>query len=73
VLNKLVPITLEGKDIVLRSPLLDDIEGLSNATMDGEIWTSHFSRFPHPNEIPTYLGEMLELSSWFNFAIYYNR
>ena len=62
-LDKLEPITLEGKYIILRPPLLDDIEGLSIAARDGEIWTSHFSRFPHPNEIPKYIREMLDLSS----------
>jgi N-acetyltransferase len=62
-LNKLVPITLEGKYIVLQPPSLDDIEGLSNATMDGEIWTSRFSQFPHPNEISKYIREMLDLNS----------
>ena len=62
-LNKLVPITLEGKYIVLRPPSLDVIEGLSNAVMDGEIWTSRFSRFPYPNEIPQYIREMLDLNS----------
>lgn len=61
-LNKFVPITLEGKHIVLRPPSLDDIAGLSNAAMDGEIWTNPFSKFPHPNEIPKYIRETLDLS-----------
>lgn len=61
--NKLEPITLEGKHIILRHPFLDDIEGLSNAARDGEIWKSRFSQFPHPNEIPQYIQETLDLSS----------
>ena len=62
-LDKLEPITLEGKYIILRPPLLDDIEGLSNASRDGEIWNSRFSQFPHPNEMQKYIQGMLDLSS----------
>lgn len=62
-LDRLEPITLEGKYIILRPPLLDDIEGLSNAARDGEVWNSHFSQFPHPNEMQKYIQEMLDLSS----------
>jgi N-acetyltransferase len=62
-LDKLEPITLEGKFIILRPPLLEDIEGLSKAASDGEVWNSRFSQFPHPNEIPKYIQEMLNLSS----------
>jgi N-acetyltransferase len=54
-LDKLEPITLEGKYIILRPPLLEDIEGLSKAASDGEVWNSRFSQFPHPNEIPKYI------------------
>ena len=62
-LDRLEPITLEGKYIILRPPLLDDIEGLSNAARDGEIWNSRFSQFPHPNEMQKYIQGMLDLSS----------
>ena len=62
-LDRLEPITLEGKYIILRPPLLDDIEGLSNAARDGEVWNSHFSQFPHPNEMQKYIQGMLDLSS----------
>jgi RimJ/RimL family protein N-acetyltransferase len=63
VLDRLEPITLEGKYIILRPPLLDDIEGLSKAARDGEVWNSRFSQFPHPNEMQKYIQEMLDLSS----------
>lgn len=62
-LDRLEPITLEGKYIILRPPLLDDIEGLSNAARDGEVWNSHFSQFPHLNEMQKYIQGMLDLSS----------
>ena len=62
-LKKIEPITLEGKYIILRPPSIDDIEGISIAAQDGEIWNNHFSRFPNLNEIPKYIQEMLDLSS----------
>jgi N-acetyltransferase len=63
VLDRLEPITLEGKYIILRPPLLDDIESLSKAARDGEVWNSRFSQFPHPNEMQKYIQGMLDLSS----------
>jgi RimJ/RimL family protein N-acetyltransferase len=63
VLDKLEPITLEGKHIILRPPLLVDIEGLSNAARDGEVWNSRFAQFPHPNEMQKYIQEMVDLNS----------
>lgn len=62
-LEKIGPITLEGRFIILRPPSIDDIEGLSIAARDGEIWNTRFSQFPNPNEIPQYVQEMLNLSS----------
>jgi RimJ/RimL family protein N-acetyltransferase len=63
VLEKLEPVTLEGRYIILRPPSIDDINGLSIAARDGKIWNSHFSQFPNPNEIQKYIQEMLDLSS----------
>jgi N-acetyltransferase len=60
---KIEPITLEGRCIILRSPSIEDIEGLSIAARDGKIWNNRFSQFPNPNEIPQYIQEMLDLSS----------
>jgi N-acetyltransferase len=62
-LDRLEPITLEGKYIILRPPLLDDIESLSKAARDGEVWNSRFSQFPHPNEMQKYIQGILDLSS----------
>jgi N-acetyltransferase len=63
VLEKLEPVTLEGRYIILRPPSIDDIDGLSIAARDGKIWNSRFSQFPNPNEIQKYIQEMLDLSS----------
>jgi RimJ/RimL family protein N-acetyltransferase len=63
VLEKIELVTLEGRYIILRPPSIDDINGLSIAASDGEIWNSRFSQFPNPNEIQKYIQEMLELSS----------
>jgi RimJ/RimL family protein N-acetyltransferase len=63
VLEKIEPILLEGKYIILRPPSVDEIKGLSIAAKDGEIWNSPFSQFPHPNEMQKYIQEMLDLSS----------
>ena len=57
------PTTLVGRYIILRPPSIEDIEGLSIAARDGEIWNNRFSQFPNPNEIEKYIQEMLDLSS----------
>ena len=62
-LEKLEPVTLEGRYIILRPPSIDDIDGFSIAARDGKIWNSRFSQFPNPNEIQKYIQEMLDLSS----------
>jgi RimJ/RimL family protein N-acetyltransferase len=62
-LKKIEPIILEGRYIILRPPSIEDIEGLSSAALDGEIWNNRFSLFPNLNEIPKYIQEMLNLSS----------
>ncbi|MGI9010147.1 MAG: GNAT family N-acetyltransferase [Nitrososphaeraceae archaeon] len=60
---KIEPITLEGRYVILRPPLIDDINSLSIAAMDGEIWNNRFSQFPNPNEILQYVQEMIDLGS----------
>ena len=62
-LEKLEPVKLEVRYIILRPPSIDDIDGLSIAARDGKIWNSRFSQFPNPNEIQKYIQEMLDLSS----------
>ena len=57
------PTTLVGRYIILRPPSIEDIDGLSIAARDGEIWNNRFSQFPNLNEIEKYIQEMLDLSS----------
>ncbi len=54
------PFTLEGKNVILRPPLIEDFIGLSNAAKDGEIWNNPFSFLPHSNEMSKYLQELLD-------------
>jgi N-acetyltransferase len=57
---KIHPITLEGKNVILRPPLDGDLTGLSDAAKDGEIWNNPFAFFPHSNEMSKYLQELLD-------------
>ena len=57
------PTTLVGRYIILRPPSIEDIDGLSIAARDGEIWNNRFSQFPNLNEIEKYIQEILDLSS----------
>ncbi|HYJ01244.1 MAG TPA: GNAT family protein [Nitrososphaeraceae archaeon] len=57
------PITLVGRYIILRPSSIEDIDGLSIAARDGEIWNNRFSQFPNLNEIEKYIQEILDLSS----------
>jgi N-acetyltransferase len=57
---KIHPITLEGKNVILRPPLAGDLTGLSDAAKDGEIWNNPFAFFPHSNEMSKYLQELLD-------------
>jgi RimJ/RimL family protein N-acetyltransferase len=57
------PIALEGKNVLLRPPSLDDLSGLILAASDGEIWNNPFSLFPSINEMHEYLQELLKSSN----------
>jgi N-acetyltransferase len=57
---KIHPITLEGKNVILRPPSAGDLTGLSDAAKDGEIWNNPFAFFPHSNEMSKYLQELLD-------------
>ena len=57
------PITLVGRYIILRPPSIEDIDGLSIAARDGEIWNNSFTQFPNANEISNYIQELLDLCS----------
>ncbi len=60
---KIHPIHLEGKNVLLRQPSINDLDGLSQAAQDGEIWKNSYAFFPSMNEIPTYLQELLKCSN----------
>lgn len=55
-------ITLKGKNVLLRPPSADDLDGLSLAACDGEIWNNPFALFPSIDEISDYLQELLKSS-----------
>ena len=54
---------LVGRYVILRPLSIEDIDGLSIAARDGEIWNNRFSQFPNLIEIEKYVQEMLDLSS----------
>ena len=56
-------ISLVGKYIKLRPPSIEDIDGLSIAAKDGEIWNNSFTQFPNASEISNYIQELLDLCS----------
>ncbi|MER5175325.1 MAG: GNAT family protein [Candidatus Nitrosocosmicus sp.] len=60
---KIVPIPLEGKNVLLRPPSINDLDGLSQAAHDGEIWNNPYAFFPSMNEISIYLQELLKTSN----------
>jgi len=51
-------VTLEGKYILLSPPSFKDLDGLSYAAKDGEIWNNSYALFPTPNEMPKYLQDL---------------
>ena len=51
-------VTLEGKYILLSPPSIKDLDGLSYAAKDGEIWNNSYALFPTPNEMPKYLQDL---------------
>ena len=52
-------VKLEGRHLILRSPRSGDLEGLSDAANDGEIWTNPFANFPNVDEMSVYLQNMI--------------
>ncbi len=54
------PITLDGRYVLLRPPSADDLEGLSSAAQDGEIWSNPYAIFPSKGEMPQYLQDLLK-------------
>ena len=53
-------VTLEGKYVLLRPPSINDLDGLSSAAQDGEIWNNPYALFPTVNEMSEYLQDLLK-------------
>ena len=53
-------VTLEGKYVLLRPPSIKDLDGLSSAVQDGEIWNNPYALFPTVNEMSEYLQNLLK-------------
>jgi N-acetyltransferase len=54
------PITLEGKYVLLCPPSINDLDGLSSAAQDGEIWNNPYALFPSIGEMSEYLKDLLK-------------
>ena len=59
---KVKPITLEGKYVLLCPPSINDLDGLSSAAQDGEIWNNPYALFPSIGEMSEYLQDLLKES-----------
>lgn len=57
---KVTPITLEGKHVLLCPPSISDLDGLSSAAQDGEIWNNPYALFPGIGEMSQYLQDLLK-------------
>jgi N-acetyltransferase len=53
-------VTLEGKYVLLRPPSINDLDGLSSAAQDGEIWNNPYAIFPTISELSKYLQDLLK-------------
>lgn len=53
-------VTLEGQYVLLRPPSINDLDGLSSAAQDGEIWTNPYAFFPTISELSKYLQDLLK-------------
>jgi RimJ/RimL family protein N-acetyltransferase len=62
---KIEPMILEGNYVLLRPPSAADLFGLSQAARDGEIWNNPYAFFPHENNMPKYLQDLLKRSDSF--------
>ncbi len=57
---KIKAISLEGKYVLLRPPSISDLDGLSSAAQDGEIWNNPYALFPSIIEMPKYLQDLVK-------------
>jgi RimJ/RimL family protein N-acetyltransferase len=53
-------ITLVGDHVILRPPQSNDLEGLSDAAVDGEIWNNPYAFFPKVEDMSIYLQNMIK-------------
>lgn len=53
-------VTLNGNHIVLRPPRSDDLEGLCDAAIDGEIWNNPYALFPTVENMSLYLQNLIK-------------
>jgi RimJ/RimL family protein N-acetyltransferase len=51
---------IEGKYVLLRPPSIKDLDGLSSAAQDGEIWNNRYALFPPPNQMSKYVQDLLK-------------
>jgi RimJ/RimL family protein N-acetyltransferase len=51
---------LEGKHVLLCPPSINDLDGLSSAAQDGEIWNNPYALFPSIGEMSEYLQDLLK-------------
>jgi RimJ/RimL family protein N-acetyltransferase len=67
---KITHISLEGKYILLRPPSVNDLEELTSAAQDGEIWDNPYALFPNIIEMSKYLQDLVkEQKTIFPFVI----
>jgi hypothetical protein len=57
---KVKPVSLEGKYVLLRPPSISDLDGLSSAAQDGEIWDNPYALFPSKSEMSKYLQDLVK-------------
>jgi hypothetical protein len=48
-------VTLEGEYVLIRPPSINDLDGLSSAAKNGEIWNNPFALFPTISQMSEYL------------------
>jgi|tagenome__1003787_1003787.scaffolds.fasta_scaffold20838578_2 RimJ/RimL family protein N-acetyltransferase len=53
-------VDLKGKYVLLRPPSINNLDGLTSAAQDGEIWNNPYALFPTVSEMSEYLQNMLK-------------
>ncbi len=60
---RIAPVSLLGRNVILRPPNMGDIEGLRAAVQDGELWKSRVTFIPSPGEMQSYVRNLVEQSA----------